>query len=264
MWQARRLTDKSEILAFLEKDRWYTAYAIGDLESSLFAQCQWYGAEANGDLQALALLFASLEPPVLFVVGEVPGLSMVLGSALRPPRVFVTCRQEHLPAVRAFYNLGTQERMLRMILRPADFRPVPGQVTRLGPAYTKELERLYSMGQGNAFRPYQVAQGVFYGIERSGRLVATAGTHLVSPTYGIAAVGNVFTDPDHRHQGYGTICTSAVVEELLARRLDVVLNVSATNTTAIHIYERLGFRAYCHFIEVVGVRRGSHREKGEE
>jgi RimJ/RimL family protein N-acetyltransferase len=258
MWQVRRLTDKSEILAFLEKDRWYAAYAIGDLEPSLFAQCQWYGAEASGGLRALALLFAGLEPPVLFVMGQVPGLSMILGSALRPPRVFVTCRPEHLPAVRAFYNLGTPERMLRMILHPADFRPVPGEVTRLSPAYTKELERLYSMGWGNAFKPYQVAQGVFYGVERKGWLVATAGTHIVSPTHGVAAVGNVFTDPDHRNQGYGTICTSAVVEDLLARRLDVVLNVSAANDAAIHIYQRLGFRTYCRFIEVVGVRRGSH------
>ncbi|HIP97141.1 MAG TPA: GNAT family N-acetyltransferase [Anaerolineae bacterium] len=258
MWQARRLTDKSEILSFLESDRWYAAYAIGDLEPSFFAQCQWYGAEADGNLQALAMLFTGLEPPVLFVMGEVPGLSVILGSVLRPARVYITCRQEHLPAVCAFYNLGTPERMLRMVLRPSDFHPVPGKVTRLSPAYTKELERLYSLGKGNAFSPYQVAQGVFYGIEKKGRLVATAGTHLVASTYGIAAVGNVFTDPAHRKQGYGTVCTSAVVEELLARRLDVVLNVSATNTTAIHIYQRLGFGTYCQFIEVVGVRRGSH------
>lgn len=256
MWQTRRLTEKSDILSFLDKDRWYAAYAIGDLEPSLFAQCQWYGAEDDGELQALALLFSGLEPPVLFTMGEIPGLSMILGSALRPPQIYITCRPEHLPALRAFYNLGTPERMLRMTLHPADFRPAPGEVTRLSPAYTKELERLYSLGQGNAFRPYQVAQGVFYGIERKGRLVATAGTHLVSPTYGIAAVGNVFTDPRYRNQGYGTICTSAVVGELLTRQLDVVLNVSEANTTAIRIYERLGFRVYCHFIEVIGVRRG--------
>ncbi|MDY7041843.1 MAG: GNAT family N-acetyltransferase [Chloroflexota bacterium] len=259
MWQARRLTDKSEILAFLENDRWYAAYAIGDLESGFFDQCQWYGAEANGDLRSLAMLFTALQPPILFVMGEIPGLSVILGSALRPPQVYTNCRQEHLPAVSAFYNLGEAELMLRMVLRPNDFRPLPGEVIRLSPAYTKELERLYSMGKGNAFSPYQVAQGVFYGVQKKGRLIATAGTHVVSPTYGIAAVGNVFTDPLHRRRGYGTICTSAVVKELLARRMDVVLNVSATNTTAIHIYERLGFRTYCHVTEVVGMRRGSHR-----
>ncbi|MBC7250691.1 MAG: GNAT family N-acetyltransferase [Anaerolineae bacterium] len=259
MWQVHRLTDKSQILSFLERDRWYAAYAIGDLEPSFFDLCQWYGAENDGDLRALAMLFSGLEPPVLFLMGEVPGLSMILGSALRPRRVYVTCRQSHLPAVRAFYNLSKAETMLRMILQPADFRAVPGEVTRLSPAYTKELERLYSMAEGNAFKPYQVAQGVFYGIERKGRLIATAGTHVVSPNYGVAAVGNVFTDPNHRRRGYATICTSAVVEELLSRRLDVVLNVSTANATAIHVYERLGFRPYCRFIEVVGVRRGSRQ-----
>ena len=59
------------------------------------------------------------------------------------------------------------------------------------------------------------------------RLVAVAGTHLVSPTYGVAAVGNVFTHPGHRRQGYASAATSAVVTELLDRGIqDVILNGS--------------------------------------
>jgi predicted GNAT family acetyltransferase len=81
-------------------------------------------------------------------------------------------------------------------------------------------------------------------------LVAAAGTHLVSATYGVAAVGNVFTHPDHRGQGYGTVTTSAVVAELLRRGIrDVILNVGQDNAGAIGIYERLGFERYCPFLE---------------
>jgi predicted GNAT family acetyltransferase len=107
-----------------------------------------------------------------------------------------------------------------------------------------------------AFSPYQLAQGVFYGIENRGRLIAAAGTHLVAPTYGVAAVGNVFTDPDYRGQGYATLCTSAVTKELLSQGTDVVLNVQEGNADAVHIYEKLGYRPYCRFIEALGVRKG--------
>ena len=36
-WRVRHLADLAEITAFLERDRWYAAYAIGDLEPGLFA-----------------------------------------------------------------------------------------------------------------------------------------------------------------------------------------------------------------------------------
>jgi predicted GNAT family acetyltransferase len=151
--------------------------------------------------------------------------------------------------------------MLRMTVRDEDFHPVTGKALKLGPGYSSELKRLYILGESIgesvvAFSPYQLAQGVFYGIEKRGRLVAAAGTHLVAPTYGVAAVGNVFTDPDHRGRGYATLCTSAVTKELLSQGVDVVLNVQEGNADAIHIYEKLGYREYCRFIEVLGVRKG--------
>ena len=38
--------------------------------------------------------------------------------------------------------------------------------------------------------------------------------------------------------------------------MDVVLNVQEGNADAIHIYKKLGYRQYCYFIEVLGVRKG--------
>ncbi len=57
-------------------------------------------------------------------------------------------------------------------------------------------------------------------------------------------------------QGYGTLCTSAVVEELLSQSLDVVLNVGQDNEPAVKIYQRLGFHVYCPFVEALGARNG--------
>ncbi len=263
MFQVIALTDKQQILAFLQQDRLYAAYAIGDLEPSLFAQCQWFGAEANGQIEALALFFTGLDPPALFTMGDNDGLAAILDSALQPGRAYFTCRAEHLPVVEAFYALDEIEEMFRMTIAAADFRPVSGPTTKLDPSHLDALRRLYRLGGRDAFAPYQLQDGVYYGVEActeqsecaGGQLVSAAGTHLVSPTYGVAAVGNIFTHPDHRRRGYGTACTSHVVEELLAQGLDIVLNVNRENAEAISVYENLGFRKQCPYIEVIGNRK---------
>jgi GNAT superfamily N-acetyltransferase len=261
MWRVRKLDDKDEILAFLRQDRFYAAYANGDLEPDFFPQCEWFAAGDGERIQALTLHFTGLDPHALFTIGAGEGLTLILGSALRPERVYFTGRSEHLPAIQAFYSLGEIKQMLRMTVPAQDFQPVTGQALKLGPGYSRELKRLYSLGEGRgesviAFSPYQLAQGVFYGVEKRGRLIAAAGTHLVAPNYGVAAVGNVFTDPDYRGQGCATLCTSAVTRVLLSQGMDVVLNVQEGNDDAIHIYEKLGYRPYCRFIEALGVRKG--------
>jgi GNAT superfamily N-acetyltransferase len=255
MWHVKSLSDKEQILAFLQQDRVYAAYAIGDLEPSLFAQCQWFGAEDDGEMRALTLFFTGLNPPALFTMGDNDGVAAILDSALQPERVYFTCRAEHLPVVEAFYDLDEVEEMFRMTIASADFRPVPGFIIRLNLAHLDQLRELYHLGGGSAFAPYQLRDGVYYGIEIGGQLVSVAGTHLVSPTFGVAAVGNIFTHPDHRRRGYAAACTSRVVEELLAQGLNIVLNVNQQNAEAIGVYEKLGFRRYCPYIEVIGERK---------
>jgi len=255
VWQVKTLSDKEQILAFLQQDRIYAAYAIGDLEPSLFAQCQWFGAEYDGETQSLALFFTGLQPPALFTMGDTDGVVAILDSALQPKRAYFTCRAEHLPVVKTFYALDEVEEMFRMAITPSDFRSVPGPTIKLDLSHLDALHQLYRLGGGDAFAPYQLRDGVYYGVEADGHLVSAAGTHLVSPTFGVAGVGNIFTHPNHRRRGYGTACTSHVVEELLAQGLDVVLNVNRENAEAIRIYERLGFRKHCQYIEVIGNRK---------
>lgn len=253
----RTLTDKDEILHFLETDRLYAAYAIGDLEAALFAQSEWMGAEEGGQLRALVLLFKGLDLPALFLMGDSDSLAAILRLQQRPDWLFVTCRQQHLETVQAFYRTEPPTPMWRMTLRQDDFCPSPSfQVEALLPRDAGALEQLYAQGGAGAFTPAQLAAGVFYGVRERGRLVAAAGTHLVSPTYSMGAVGNVYTDRAYRGRGYGTATTSAVVAELFQRGIrDVFLNVEQASAGAIRIYQRLGFTPYCPFVEMVAARR---------
>jgi GNAT superfamily N-acetyltransferase len=255
-WHVRRLTDTDEILKFLEQDRWYAAYAIGGLEPGFSEQCLWFGAYLAGQLGSLAFLYEGLDPPALFLMGESLGITMILRAALRPDQVMFTCLEMHLPALRTHYLTGDIDHMLRMTLTARDFRPATGLgVERLGPGYAGELARLYASAHGNAFTPFQLARGVFYGVKHRGQLVSAAGTHIVAPSMGVGAVGNVCTYPEYRGRGYATFGTSAVCADLLALGLDVVLNVARDNADAIHIYQKLGFRMHCPFVEGLALRK---------
>ena len=256
MWKTNELTDRSRILSYLERDRLYAAYLIGDLEPEMFAQCTWVGAEGAEQLRALALLYRGLSPPPLLLVGDVDGLRAILEGDPFPAQVHLICRPEHLEPTRAFYVWDREAPMWRMVLSPTLFRRVTGDCVRLEPAHAEQLTRLFTHGGGLAFLPAQVGRGVFYGVLVDGQVVSVAGTHLISTTYGVGAIGNVFTHPDHRGRGHGTATTSAVANELLQRGIrDVVLNVDQDNGAAIHVYEKLGFERYCPFYEVTASRR---------
>lgn len=252
------LVDTAQILAYLETDRLYAAYAVGDLEPELFVHCEWFGAERDGRLQALALHYSGLGFPIVFLMGDAGGLRAIFEDALCIEEAYFTCRQEHLGIMQDFYNWEPIP-MWRMVLRPDSFRPVAGSSVSLALDHAEQLKALYAHGKGNAFSPSQVPGGAFHGVVEDSKLVAAAGTHLISPTYGVAAVGNIFTHPNYRRHGYATVATSAVVTELLSRGIrDVVLNVNQKNETAIRIYERLGFERCCPFFEGMAFVRATH------
>ena len=95
--------------------------------------------------------------------------------------------------------------------------------------------------------------GVFYGVEdERGELAAVGGTHIVDYTARIAAVGNMYTRPDCRGQGYASAVLAAIVTALQdAGVATIVLNVDQRNTAARRIYERFGFVVHCPYIEGV-------------
>lgn len=255
MWKIRTLTDKAEIHRVLQRDRLWSAYGIADLENGQFDRCEWRLAEGKTDWWALCLLYRGFDPPALLTMGHMNGVGAILADSLTPPIAYFAAKPGHLSAIRRCYQLETGQRMLRMNVSIRDFKPVDGKPRRLAGADLGALKDLYAARTPPAFAAEQVERGVFYGLEVHGQLVSAAGTHVVAPKYGIGAVGNVVTHPDHRGAGYAAVCSSAVTEELLAGGLDVVLNVGEQNQPARKIYERLGYRSYCRFVEVLGKRK---------
>lgn len=253
----RTLSAKSEILSILAADRLYAAYALGDLTDGLFQQCEWVVAERNGPI-ALAMTFNGLATPSIFVMGQNDGVSAILRSKLHLADTHLTLRIEHEQAVAGVYQLRDVGQMFRMVVDRPRFKPSSVRTERLHSADLSTLNELYRWGGPGFFAAYQLEQGVYCGALAGGKLVAAAGTHVVAPEYGIAAVGNVYTHPDYRGRGYATACTGAVTAELLDMGCStVVLNVRQSNTPALRAYQRLGYTVHCPYIEAHGQRLGA-------
>jgi ribosomal protein S18 acetylase RimI-like enzyme len=254
---ARVITDRALLRAFLEQDRLYAAYAICDLEEREFGRTRWGAAYEDGELIALGLEYTGPTPQPLFVMGRPDGVSAVLRDVIRPRAAYIAAQTSMLPAIEAFYRVDPGPQMVRMWVDRARFRPYPATVQRLLPVEIGELNKLYQLGFAAWLPSSAIGDGVYYGMRVNGRLVAAAGTHVVSTSGRLAVVGNVLTHLDYRGRGFATAVTGAVTAELLRSCDQVVLNVRSDNPPAINAYRRLGYAEHTRFEERLIHRLGS-------
>ena len=251
----RPMTDRGELRRTLTPHRYYAAYALGQLQPELFARSEWWVARgAQG--QALLLHSQGGLGNALFTLGSAEALEALLLLHPGPRHTFLTCHERHLETVRRHYELIEQGTMVRLLVDRESFRPVEGEVRRLGGRDVLQINRLYrSEGTLAFYTAENIDSAVYYGACEEGRIVAVAGTHVASPEDEIAVVGNVFTHPAFRAQGLGTFVTSAVTKELLRSCREVVLSVDPRNGPALRAYQRLGYREVGRLVEGAAVRR---------
>jgi ribosomal protein S18 acetylase RimI-like enzyme len=246
---ARQTTDRNALHAFLAQDRLYAAYAICDLEDREFSRTRW-GAAYDGDqMVAVGLEYTGPTPQPLFVMGTSDGIGAVLRDVIRPRAAYIAARQEMLPSIETHYRVDPGPQMVRMWVDRSHFKPYPATVQRLLPVEIGELNRLYQLGFASWLPATAIADGVYYGMRVNGRLVAAAGTHVISHDARLAVVGNVLTHMDYRGRGFATAVTGAVTAELLRSCDQVVLNVRADNPPAINAYRHLGYSEHARFEE---------------
>lgn len=107
------------------------------------------------------------------------------------------------------------------------------------------LRNLYAQHPESAFSAELFTQGRYFGAYAGERIIAAGGTHVLDPAHRIAVLGNIYTAPEARGQGYATAITAALVASLFEEQFSpVVLNVFEDNSTAIRIYERVGFQTH--------------------
>jgi len=250
------VTDIATIRSILAPRVEYTAYALGQLEPALFPRTRWYYARGTTGT-GLVLHSRGGLGDATFVLGDPDAVAAILSIHPGTPQTYATCQPQHLEALRRYFRLANQQPMIRMGVTRELFRPVHSHLTvALSGIDIRKVNALYgSEGGPSYYIPEHIDSGVYRGIVQDGRLLAVAGTHVVSRQEGVAVVGNVFTHPEARGRGYATATTSAVTETLLDYCDHVVLTVDPNNTPAVAAYARLGYREVCQLVEASAARR---------
>lgn len=270
------LRDRDRIARhFLSRDPYLHIYEMGDLDDRFWPHTHWYGLEAEGEIREIALLYARPDPPVLIALAEgaISGMETLLRGIdadlparcyahLSPGLAGLLRRSRRVESRGAFLKMGLLDAAM---LDSAD----TARAVRLAPADRAELEALYAASYpGNWFDPWMLETGRTFGVREAGRIVSVAGIHVVSQESGVAALGNIATDPAARGRGLARIATAALCLDLLAGGVRTIgLNVAAGNRSAIACYERLGFRSLHPFEEAavepmrnLGTARDSPRD----
>jgi ribosomal protein S18 acetylase RimI-like enzyme len=240
-----RLTDKNEIRSLLHQDPGWSVYALGDLAPSMFPKTQWFAP-------GLTLVVQDYGTAILFAMGP-DSVREALEYVTGP--VHLQVQRDALDEVARHATVSSARLMWRMTWTGDRLAAPSAMTSRLDASDVPALQALYADGESSGespdfFFPSMVADGVFHGIYEGTALVAAAGTHVLAPAEGAAAIGNVYTRHDRRGRGLGRVVTSAVLGELSGIQT-IGLNVRADNDAALYLYESLGFARHCQFYEAL-------------
>jgi RimJ/RimL family protein N-acetyltransferase len=252
-----RLSSREAIRERLRPEGAYAAYGLAQLAPNLIPQTECWSASGPAG-SAIVLHSRGGLGHAMLSVGDPTALDAILSLHPGPRFSFASFRPEHRPVLRRHFMLTRDELMVRMSASAETFRPVEGQARaiRLTGSDIGRINRLYSSEAGPAaYSSRHINEGVYFGVILEGRLASIAGTHVNSPTEGVAVVGNVFTHPDYRGGGLATITTSAVTSLLLQRCDTVALTVETRNRPALAVYDKLGYRQVCTLYETPVVRK---------
>lgn len=253
----RSVHDRDELARLLRPDAALHAYELGDLDAEQWPFTTWYRLD-----DAVALVYHGSTVPTLIALhrpDRLPAVTALLDAMapVLPARFVAHVTAGAQAALAAHVDLQSRGPHLKMSLTGAGrLAGIEPDGERLGPEDLSELLRFYEGAYpGGWFLPRMLTTGPYVGIRREGALVAVAGSHIWSPAYGVAALGNVATRPDLRGQGLGTAVVAQWCRLAAVSVEHVALNVKADNAPALRLYERLGFTPAGRFIEFLATTR---------
>jgi ribosomal protein S18 acetylase RimI-like enzyme len=123
---------------------------------------------------------------------------------------------------------------------PAEHGAGHAQPMRLGAEDAAAMVALTDLAFPGFFRPRTYEMGNYYGIRIQGELIAMAGERLAIPGY--REISAVCTHPAHTGKGYARMLTTLLLHQHAKAGLKSFLHVAESNTRALAVYERLGFR----------------------
>lgn len=104
----------------------------------------------------------------------------------------------------------------------------------------QELFELVNLVQPGFFRSHTAELGRYFGIRQHGKLIACAGERMRMP--GFTELSAIVTHPEHTGKGYASQLIQGISDLLFTENTLPFLHVAESNTSAIRLYEKLGFQ----------------------
>ncbi len=150
-----------------------------------------------------------------FVVGSKP-----LASSLYQINQELVCNQMHLSNS---IDINIQEEITELV----------------SDSQKQELFDLVNLVQPGYYRKKTAELGTYFGIYKSGKLVAATGERMKTKNF--TEISAVVTHPDYTGNGYAKQLLKQTADHILAQDKIAYLHVYEGNTGAIKLYEKLGF-----------------------
>ena len=120
---------------------------------------------------------------------------------------------------------------------------IDNRIEPLGDEDVTEMVVLAKLTKPGPFETGTPRLSQFWGIKEKGRLVAMAGERMKH--IGHSEISGVCSHPDFRGRGFARALWAAVAKKIIARGEAPYLHSYSENTSAIRLYDSLGFQIRC-------------------
>jgi predicted GNAT family acetyltransferase len=214
-----------------------------DLPESLFADPVWHALHTSHRHFSVSVGDACRYPadvaPFAAVASPSVSALLQLHSLLVPEEsVWIAGKTyPHLPELVFEESLECLQRVLPAEITP----PAPTiEILPLSKVDAPEMVALTTLAFPGFFRSRTCEMGTYYGIRSEGELIAMGGERLTIDGY--PEISGICTHPAHRGKGYAAALMWQLVRDHRRDGLISWLHVSAANSRAIELYQRMRFK----------------------
>ena len=144
------------------------------------------------------------------------------------------------------WRLELDSTMYKMVWDgPVPDEPAPGDAPGARPLDARDARQaleLATLTRPGPFGPKTIELGEYFGVFEDSRLVAMAGERVFAA--GWREISGVCTHPDRQGRGLARRLMNVLLRRQMRRGEQPFLHVASTNTGAVRMYERMGFRIH--------------------